>query len=62
MNLNSINYYTSGLVFTNVMSTSNFRIDWNDNLKDVPRDENGYPLQVPYTGQAGKTVRFLISN
>ncbi len=62
MNLNSINYYTSGLVFTNVMCTSNFRIDWDDNLKDIPRDENGYPLQVPFTGQAGKTVRFLISN
>jgi len=62
MNLSGINYYTSGLVFTNVMCTSNFRVEWDYNLKDVPRDENGYPLQIPYTGQAGKTVRFLISN
>lgn len=62
MNLSSINYYTSGLVFTNVMCTSNFRLDWDENLKDVPRDENGYPIQVPYTGQAGKTVRFMVSN
>ena len=61
MNLSSVNYYTTGLVFTDVMTTSDFRLDWAA-MTGVPVDTNGYPTQIPYAGQGTATVRFLISN
>ena len=65
MNISSPNYYDPGLVFTDVMKSSDFRLGWGDYWKAtpaVPKDVNGYPLEIPYANQGGNTVRFLINN
>jgi len=63
MNINSLNYWDPGaVIFTDVMTTADFRVDWSDDFTGVPLDTNGYPTQIPYPGQGSKVVRFLINN
>jgi len=62
MNLQSISYFIPGNVFTDVMKTSDFRLDWSTNLSSIPRDADGYPTVVPFPNQGTKIVRFIISN
>lgn len=71
MNLSSINYYTPGPLFTDVMKTASdmfsFTVgggDWDSGKIDqIPRDTNGYPTQIPYSiGGVSQGIRFLISS
>jgi len=70
MNIAGVNYYNSGICFTDVMSTASTmgtfdnRGAWNSDLLDrIPRDVNGYPLQIPYNVDGyDQKVRILINN
>jgi hypothetical protein len=73
MNVPSNNYYSTSLIFNDVMKTASNWItfnasgqsDWNTGLLDqISLDSNGYPLQIPHavSGEPDQAVRFLINN
>lgn len=72
MNIPGNNYYSTCLIFTDVMKTASSWITynatgespWNTKTIDrVPLDENGYPLELPYSvDNTPQAVRFLINN
>ena len=73
MNLPSNNYYTTGIIFKDVMKTASEMITfnsegespWNTNLLEkISKDENGYPLEIPAKtpGAKPQCVRFLFNN
>lgn len=74
MNLPSNNYYTNCLIFRDVMKTASPWLTYNttgespwdtENLKHIPLDPQGYPLELPYKISASippQSVKFLINN
>ncbi len=70
MNINGLNYYTSGIIFTDVMTTASGMMthngggEWNSGKIDqIPRDESGYPEEIPYTVDGNQErVHFMINN
>ena len=73
MNLPSNNYYTTGIIFKDVMKTASKMITFNSEgdspwntelLEKIACDENGYPLEIPakVTGASPQRVRFLFNN
>ncbi len=73
MNLPSNNYYTTGIIFKDVMKTASEMITFNNEgespwntelLGKIVRDENGYPLEIPakIPGNKPQCVRFLFNN
>jgi len=70
MNIQGLTYYTSGIIFTDVMTTASDMFTyydggpWNsEQINNIPRDANGWPTQLPYyTGGQNQKVRFLINN
>lgn len=65
-NLPGINYYEPALLFTDVMKTADLRADGIDtsNLSytvfaDMPKDSNGYPLDIPWTHTDGYSYRYI---
>jgi hypothetical protein len=72
LNLGSLSYYSPTLPFVDVMKNSDdpqttsaaFGGPWNTELIDkVPRDAEGYPLEVPYSGPgvtAPQKVRYSV--
>lgn len=70
MNIHSSNYYSEGIIYTNVMNTASAIFTfydggpWDSKLIDsIPIDTNGYPLQVPVNvGGQDQKIRFLINN
>lgn len=70
MNINSSNYYSEGIIYTNVMNTASSIFTfynggpWDSKeIENIPVDSNGYPLKVPVNinGEDQK-IRFLINN
>lgn len=70
MNLPSLNYYSTSIIFTDVMTTAGDMFTfydggpWNsEQINSIPRDSMGYPKKVPYlAGGQNQKVRFLINN
>lgn len=72
MNIPSNNYYSTCLIFTDVMKTASSWISFNatgespwntEKIDQIPLDENGYPLELPYSvDNTPQAVRFLINN
>lgn len=75
MNIDPTNYYSSNLPYRNVMNTSTdlmtFDLDGpsgafnTEKANLIPRDRNGYPLEIPYVvkpGTAPQGARFMINN
>lgn len=70
MNVSNPAYYTTNLTYTDVMSTAGGMLTyysssgWNtEQINQIPRDENGYPLKLPYNIDGNDVmVRMLINN
>ncbi|MDX2189392.1 MAG: Ig-like domain-containing protein, partial [Bacteroidota bacterium] len=70
MNINSTNYYTKGLIYTDIMKAASSMFTfydggpWNsEQINNIPKDVNGYPTQIPYnTAGQNQLVRFLVNN
>ncbi|MGL1901039.1 MAG: hypothetical protein OCC49_02800 [Fibrobacterales bacterium] len=71
MNIGSLNYWSSGAPFTDVMTSASelitFTVNvsgWNTQVLDqIPRDSAGYPTELPVSVNGASTgVRFLINN
>lgn len=67
LNLGSLNYYSPTLPFVDVMknadepkTTGEGGNPWDTDLMErVPRDEAGYPLELPYTGPGIETPQWV---
>ena len=71
MNLPSLSYFSTGLVFSDVMTTASSMMsfsqqakDWNSRLINrIPVDSQGWPLELPYVVDGDpQGCRFLISS
>jgi hypothetical protein len=71
MNLSPVNYWTESIIFTDVMTSASDMLSFYDGgewdsqmMSEIPRDENGWPLDIPYATSDGQRtkVRFLINN
>lgn len=70
MNLPSLNYYSTSIIFSDVMTTAGDMFTfydggpWNsEQINSIPRDSMGYPKKIPYlAGGQNQKVRFLINN
>lgn len=70
MNLPNFNYFSPGLIFSDVMTAASEMLafpDWNtwDSglMNHIPVDQQGWPLEVPYIVEGvPQHVRFLINN
>ncbi len=70
MNIPSVNYYTTALVFTDVMKTASNMLTFHGNewdtrqIAELEIDDNGYPLYLPQPTPDGhnSSVRFSINN
>ena len=70
MNLPGLNYYTTALIFTDVMTTASKLITFHDGsgwdtgkFDQLSLDENGYPNSIPQNIDGEDTVvRFMLNN
>jgi len=71
MNLPTINYYSPGIAFNDVMTTASDMLsyphgthNWDSKLMNqIPVDANGWPLEIPYSvGGVPQDVRFLFNS
>lgn len=60
MNINGLNYYTTGIIFTDAMTTASEPItyvaggSWDSGVNDeIDFDTDGYPTSIPQTTSAG---------
>jgi hypothetical protein len=71
MNISSFNYYTPQTGFVDAMKMTGDMFTYykggpwdSQQIGEIPRDDNGYPIQVPFTTSDGKAslIRFLLNN
>lgn len=71
MNIPGLSYYTTSLAFTDAIKMSgDFMSFWDggpwdsEKISEIPRDENGYPKQIPYATSDGKQTkaRFMLNS